>query len=121
MSAPWTAGDLSAAWRPTWDGPSPDRVTSISAMIGNNGPTKTFRGRAAWALAHLLAAGGSGITTIERPAPRWSHYIWLLRRAGLIIDRQDEYHGGAFSGHHGRFRLKTPVFPINIESAGETA
>jgi hypothetical protein len=65
-------------------------------------------GREAWTLAHLIEAGSKGITPIERPAPRWSHYVMCLRRQGLVIETIRIPHGGAFSGHHGRYVLHTP-------------
>lgn len=72
----------------------------------DTGPCRmTFEGREAWALGHLIEAGKRGVTPIERPAPRWSHYIFMLRKAGLSIETIHEPHGGPFSGHHGRYVL----------------
>jgi len=97
---------------------SPDKVTFLKARVGGTeGRIMAFSGRSAWALAHLIAVGPTGLTTIERPAPRWSHYLWLLRRAGLEIDRQDEAHGGAYSGHHGRYRLRSIVEVLEVREA----
>lgn len=75
---------------------------------GGNIPV-TVIGRDGWALLHLIAAGSKGLTTIERPAPRWSHYIFKLRRAGIVIHTEDESHAGSFAGHHGRYRLISNV------------
>jgi hypothetical protein len=76
----------------------------------DNGPHRmTFEGREAWALGQMIAAGDRGVTPIHRPAPRWSHYIHMLRKAGLDIETIHEPHGGPFSGHHGRYVLRTPV------------
>lgn len=66
-------------------------------------------GREAWALYALMRAGEKGITPIERPAPRWSHYIMLLRRRGLVIETVNERHGGPFTGRHGRYVLRSKV------------
>ena len=40
---------------------------------------REVKGRYAWTLAQLVAAGERGVTPIERPAPRWSHYVFWLR------------------------------------------
>jgi len=74
-----------------------------------NGARKSFSGREAWALRCLIQAGSGGLTTIDRPAPRWSHYIFKLRQAGIVISTAYEDHGGAYPGHHGRYRLETSV------------
>lgn len=74
----------------------------------DNGPVRmTFEGREAWALGKLVEAGERGVTPIERPAPRWSHYVFMLRKAGLDIETMHEPHGGPFSGHHGRYVLRS--------------
>lgn len=62
-------------------------------------------GRAGWGLLHLIAAGSAGLTTLTRPAPRWSDYIFKLRRAGFVINTAEEGHDGTFAGHHGRYTL----------------
>jgi hypothetical protein len=74
-------------------------------------------GRMAWALERLIQAGENGVTTLEDPAPRWSHYIYQLRRSGIAVDTEHESHGGPYSGHHGRYRLTTPVEIIERVSA----
>jgi len=74
-----------------------------------SGSYLTFIGREAWTLRRLLEAGAVGVTTIDHPAPRWSHYIFKLRRAGLTISTEYESHSGPFPGTHGRYRLETPV------------
>jgi hypothetical protein len=67
-------------------------------------------GRAAWALTELVKAGPAGLTTLERPAPRWSHYVYQLKRVhGINIETQHERHGGEFAGNHGRYIVHTPV------------
>lgn len=62
-------------------------------------------GRAGWGLLHLIASGPAGLTTLARPAPRWSDYIFKLRRAGVSISTAEEGHEGTFAGHHGRYTL----------------
>lgn len=69
-----------------------------------------LKGRYAWTLNALVIAGEKGVTPIERPAPRWSHYVDVLRdREGLIIETIEEKHGGAFKGSHGRYVLRSQV------------
>lgn len=85
-------------------------VTRIRVRVGGpDGSVKEFRGRAAWALAQLVQAGPAGITPIDRPAPRWSHYTFLLRRSGVPVETIHEAHGGPFAGHHARYRLAGTV------------
>jgi hypothetical protein len=84
-------------------------ATQIKIRKVEDGSQITFAGRPAWALKRLLHAGERGLTTIDHPAPRWSHYIYLLRRAGLVITTDYETHKGDFPGNHGRYRLETPV------------
>lgn len=78
---------------------------------------KTFRGRQAWTLNELNRAGKNGVATVERPAPRWSDYVMHLRRAGVGIATLHEKHGGAYRGHHGRYRLTCKVRVIEKEVA----
>ncbi len=69
-----------------------------------------LKGRNAWALAELVKAGERGCTPIDNPGPRWSGYVHNLRRKhGLIIDTIHEAHGGAYSGTHARYVLRTPI------------
>jgi hypothetical protein len=69
----------------------------------------TIKGRELWALQKLIRAGAHGLTSIERPAPRWSHYIFQLRARGLNIETIREEHGGEYPGHHERYVLHTTV------------
>lgn len=83
----------------------------------DGGERKTFRGRDAWALGELISGGLVGCTPIERPAPRWSHYVFKLRRGGLNVETIDEAHGGAFRGQHARYLLRSPLRVIEIVRA----
>ena len=74
-----------------------------------DGSQPSFAGREAWTLRRLVEAGSRGVTTVDHPAPRWSHYVFKLRRAGLTISTEYEAHGGTYPGTHGRYRLETPV------------
>jgi hypothetical protein len=82
------------------------KVLSVTLPDGSH---RRFYGRDAWALKHLLKAASVGVTTIDHPAPRWSHYIYKLRKAGLSISTEHEPHAGDFPGTHGRYRLETSV------------
>ncbi len=91
-------------------------MSSITIRMPS-GACQTFTGREAWTLRHLIEAGSRGVTTIDQPAPRWSHYIFKLRKAGLVITTDYEPHTGPFPGTHGRYRLKTPVTVVMTEVA----
>ena len=92
--------------------------TSIKIKIRMpDGLHQSFEGREAWTLRHLLNAGAAGVTTIDHPAPRWSHYIYKLRRAGLIISTEYEAHSGSFPGTHGRYRLESVVHVVSEVAA----
>jgi hypothetical protein len=82
---------------------------TIRARILPDGALMTIVGRDADTLEKLIAAGLRGLTPIEYPAPRWSHYVFKLRRAGIIIETIDEPHGGPFAGHHARYVLRSEV------------
>src|SRR5207248_2191777 len=81
----------------------------VSARILPDGPTVKAVGRDGWALLSLIGAGASGCTPIEHVGPRWSHYVWKLKRLGLSIETITESHSGLFPGHHARYVLRTPV------------
>lgn len=87
-------------------------IVSITVRVGDDGPVKTFKGRFAWTLAELIAAGTRGVTPLERPAPRWSHYVHRLRRDGVPVQTIDEPHTGTYAGRHGRYLLDCPVTVI---------
>jgi hypothetical protein len=70
-------------------------------------------GRDAWMLDRLLAAGTTGCTSLENPAPRTSHYVFKLRtRFGLNIETITEEHDGPYRGTHARYVLQTRVTPV---------
>jgi hypothetical protein len=68
-----------------------------------------LKGRVADTLCKLIDAGRDGLTSLENPAPRWSDYIFKLRRRGVEIETLNEEHGGDFPGHHGRYILRSKV------------
>ena len=91
-------------------------VTSVHARVGgHDGVIKHFRGRFAWALDQLVRAGEFGVTPLENPAPRWSHYIFVLRREGVSIDTIQERHSGPYSGRHARYVLAETVEILDCE------
>ena len=57
-------------------------------------------GREEWALSQFLAAGDLGCTPIDTPGPRWSDYVFKLRRRGIDVATITETHGGPYAGHH---------------------
>ena len=69
----------------------------------------TVLGREAWALLSLMRAGKAGCTPITRPAPRWSDYVFKLRRHGVLVETIHEAHDGTFAGHHARYVLRDKV------------
>ncbi len=68
-----------------------------------------YKGRDAWALMQLMAAGERGCTPRDNPAPRWSGYIYNLRQLGIDIETVHEHHRGPFPGNHGRYVLRSRV------------
>ena len=77
----------------------------IELRVRLNGRILTVKGRMAWALDLLIKRSHRGLTTLEYPAPRWSHYVYKLRGEGFPIVTEDEQHGGAFAGTHARYKL----------------
>lgn len=85
-------------------------TVSLTFTIEDSPVLRKVKGRYAWTLAQLIDAGEKGVTPIERPAPRWSHYVDILRdREGLCIETVEERHGGPFNGWHGRYVLRSGV------------
>ena len=82
---------------------------TIRIRIDDNGPVVTVRGREAWALKALMAAGERGCTPIDHPGPRWSGYVHDLRRLGFDIETIHEPHGGSYPGTHARYVLRSRV------------
>lgn len=67
-------------------------------------------GREAQTLLQLLHVGETGLSGLESGATRLSAYIHDLRHVfALAIESASEGHGGRFSGHHSRYRLRSPV------------
>jgi hypothetical protein len=82
----------------------------ITAQVSPDGLPFKVHGRDAWALLELVKAGPKGCTPIENPGPRWSGYVFNLKRdLGLAIETIHESHGGLFSGTHARYVLRSAV------------
>ena len=92
-------------------------IRLLTVRILPDGDGRTFKGRFAWALAALIGAGERGATPIDHPGPRWSHYVYVLRRAGLEIETLDERHAGPYPGRHARYVLRSPVEVVSVVEA----
>ena len=84
-------------------------IVAVNVRIGHDENHQRFEGRAAWALANLVQAGTNGCTPIDHPGPRWAHYVYLLRKAGIVVETIYEEHFGAYAGRHARYVLRSPV------------
>lgn len=82
---------------------------SIVVRVGEDPTPRKLVGRDAWALRNLIAAGDAGCTPIDHPGPRWSHYVWKIRGAGIAVETIDEKHAGPYAGSHARYVLRSPV------------
>jgi len=94
-----------------------DKIKALRIRREDTGEELALKGRLAWCAATLIDTGGRGFTTIERPAPRVSDYVFKLRAKGLPVETKEEKHTGAYSGTHGRYRLLAPVSVIAAEFA----
>jgi hypothetical protein len=83
---------------------------SFNVYESENVRTIAPAGRDAWALGELISAGAAGCTPIDNPGPRWSGYIFKLKRIhSLNIETITEMHGGDYAGKHARYVLRTKV------------
>jgi hypothetical protein len=91
---------------------------TLKVRVGDGDAVREFSvpGRFAWTLNELHKAGTHGCTPIERPAPRWSHYVWRLRHDwGFNIETVTESHDGPYSGTHARYVLHSDVEILDQE------
>ena len=65
-------------------------------------------GRDAWALECLFAAGPGGCTPLTHVGPRWSHYVWKIRRTGIAVETITEFP---------RRRVLWPPRPLYLEDS----
>ena len=85
------------------------RLVVIATLLPDGKQVKVH-GRDAWALLQLVNAGPNGCTPIDNPGPRWSGYVFNLKRNhGLAIVTYHEGHKGSFLGTHGRYVLVSDV------------
>ena len=87
-------------------GAAPFTVTSPTSTTT---ATIIVKGRDRWALESLIRAGSKGCTPIDHPGPRWSAYVFELRKLGVVIETLHEKHGGPFKGNHARYVLRSTV------------
>lgn len=86
-------------------------MKSQFALHVGDGTTQILElaGREEWALSHLLAAGERGCTRIDTPGPRWSDYVFKLRRRGINVETITETHDGPYAGHHARYVVRSRI------------
>jgi hypothetical protein len=94
---------------------------SVFFRIGPDASRLCVKGRDAWALLELHRAGKRGVTPIDTPGPRWSGYVFNLRRIGVNIETVHESHGGPFAGTHARCILRSEVSILEREADGKAA
>ncbi len=83
---------------------------TVTARILPEGRLVRVTGRNAWALLELHRAGPRGCTPVDNPGPRWSAYVFNLKREhGLAIDTVHESHLGPFPGSHARYLLRSDI------------
>lgn len=88
---------------------------NIIAHIEPDAGSVKLNGRVAWALRKLAEAGERGCTPIDTPGPRWSDYVFKLRKAGFVVETVHEAHRGDFPGHHARYVLHSAVTIQELE------
>jgi hypothetical protein len=82
----------------------------VTARVHPHSGSFVVTGRNAWALLELHRAGPRGCTPIDNPGPRWSAYVFNLKREfGLDIETAHESHRGQFPGSHARYILRSQV------------
>lgn len=81
----------------------------LITKIEPDGAVQEVIGRDAWALKNLIAAGKRGCTPITYPGPRWSAYVFNLRKMGFIVETIHDNHEGPFAGTHARYVLHSVV------------
>ncbi|MBQ0820985.1 hypothetical protein KBI52_12285 [Microvirga sp. HBU67558] len=90
-------------------------VTEVTFLL--EGQQLKVTKRLAWMLNLLKERGEKGVTTIEVPGVRMSHYVMMLRRLNLAIETVDVEHPGPFKGTHGKYILRSPVTFLKVVRA----
>lgn len=86
------------------------RRIAFNVTEGEDVRTISPAGRDAWALGELIIAGADGCTPIDHPGPRWSGYVFKLKRIyRLDVETVTEMHGGDYAGKHARYVLRSRV------------
>ena len=57
-----------------------------------------------------------GCTPITTPGPRWSDYVFKLRRRGIDVETVTESHGGPYAGTHARYVLRSKIERLSVDS-----
>ena len=97
------------------------RLTATARIIPDGQPFTVY-GRDAWALLELHSAGPSGCTPIDHPGPRWSAYVFKLKRLhSLVIETKNEAHKGPFAGTHARYVLHSRIEILERNDLAELA
>jgi hypothetical protein len=92
----------------------------VTARTLPDGRSFMVTGRNAWALLELHGAGQTGCTPIDNPGPRWSAYVFNLKREhGLAIETSHESHRGPFPGSHARYILRSQVEIVSRSDKSE--
>jgi hypothetical protein len=83
---------------------------TVEVIDGAETRTLALSGRDGWALCELVKAGPNGCTPLTHVGPRWSAYVFKLRRKyGIRVESINERHGGQFAGKHVRYVLRALV------------
>jgi hypothetical protein len=98
-----------------------DYITKLTVRRLDTGEELHLAGREAWCMAQLINVRGGGTTSFERPAPRWSDYVFKLRKRGIPIETIEESHGGPYRGAHARYFLRVAVEVINQQYQSRAA
>jgi hypothetical protein len=99
-----------AASNPAIDRRSRGKRIAFNVYEGEDVRTIEPAGRDAWALSSLILAGAAGCTPIDHPGPRWSGYVFKLKRIyHLNVETITEMHGGDYAGKHARYVLRSKV------------
>ena len=94
-----------------------EKIKALSVRRLDTDEILSTKGRESWCLAQLVTTGPKGFTTVERPAPRISHYVFQLRKRGLPVQTIEEAHGGPYRGTHARYCLDVPLAIVATEFA----
>ena len=90
--------------------PKRGKRVAFTVYEGEEVRTIAPTGRDAWALSSLILAGADGCTPLDHPGPRWSGYVFKLKRVyGLNVETITEMHGGEFAGKPARYVLRSRV------------